>query len=189
MVRDINIYVLGCVKYAHLFGEFAERFQKYWGAPFFAYISNTDIDHWSNGVIDFLNSIQDEYFILLHEDFYLTEPPDLELMGELVNLAKEKNADRVSLMGNHSPHRTLQNGLHYKYLPDMPYQVSFEASIQRKGFLLDNMKLNENPWDAERNRIKEKVNGNIWASAKPCIFYGDKLRGGKIQDEIVNPNI
>ena len=186
---DINIYVLGCVKYAHLFGGFAERFQKHWGAPFFAYVSNTDIDRWSNGVIDFLNSIQDEYFILLHEDFYLTEPPNLELIRELVKLAKEKRADRVSLMGNHSPYRTLPMEGFYKYLPDMPYQLSFEASIQKREFLLKHLKPNENPWDAERNRIKEKVNGNIYASEKPCVFYGDKLRGGKIQDEIINPNI
>src|SRR3990167_6227828 len=126
----INIYVLGCVKYAHLFGEFAERFQKHWGAPFFAYISNTDLNHWSDGVIDFLESIQDEYFILLHEDFYLTEAVDLKTISELYDLALVKNADRVSLMGNHSPERTEKEEWYYKYKPNQPYQISFEASIQ-----------------------------------------------------------
>src|SRR3990167_4629195 len=170
-----NVYVLGCVKYAHLFGEFAERFQKHWGVPFFAYISNTDIDHWSNGVIDFLNSIQDEYFILLHEDFYLTEPPNTLAITKLIEFAKEVKADRVSLMGNHNPERTEPIGDMFKYKEDQPYQVSFEASIQRRGFLLEHLQPNENPWDAERNPIKRKVNGNIYCTAKPVIFYGDKL--------------
>jgi len=186
-----NIYVLGCTKYASLFGEFAERFQKYWGAPFFAYISNTDIDHWSDGVINFLKSIDDEYFILLHEDFYLTERADLGKIKELCDIARFNEADRVSLMGNHSPERTERIGSTdiFAYKDGQPYQVSFEASIQRREFLLNNLEPGETPWDAERNAIKRGVNGSIFVSEKPCIFYGDKLRGGKLQEEIINPNI
>ena len=184
----MNIYVLGCTKYAGLFGEFAERFQKYWGAPFFTYISNTDIEHWSDGVINFMESIRDEYFILLHEDFYLTEPVDIETINRLCGLAVSQNADRISLMGNHSPERTEKTEWYYKYKLNQPYQVSFEASIQRRGFLLDNLRPCENPWDSERNPIKRKVNGKIFVSERPCIFYGDKLRGGKLQGEIINPN-
>src|SRR3990167_1129190 len=178
----MNIYVLGCTRYAHLFGEFAERFQKYWGESFFAFISNTDIEYWSDGVIDFLNSISDEYFILLHEDFYLTEPTDLEMIKKLCDLAVTEKADRISLMGNHSPERTERVDWYYRYKPNQPYQVSFEASIQRRGFLLENMRPNENPWDAERHPIKRGVNGKILVSDKPCIFYGDKLRQGKLQE-------
>ena len=189
METDIKIYVLGCAKYADLFKEFTERFQKYWGSPFLAYISPYDIERWSNGVIDFLNSIDDEYFILLHEDFYLTELVDLETINKLYKLAVEEKADRVSLMGNHSPERTEKVSWYNVYKPNQPYQVSFEASVQRRGFLLDHLRPNENPWDSERHPIKRGVNGKILTSDKPCIFYGDKLRQGKLQEEIMNPNI
>lgn len=189
--KPINIFVLGCTKYANLFGEFAERFEKYWGAPFFAYISNTDIDHWSNGVIDFLKSIDDEYLILLHEDFYLTEPPKLEVIEKLVAFIEHNDVDRISLMGNHSPERThpLNYGGFYKYNSGQPYQLSFEASIQRREFLLEHMRPDESPWDAERNPIKRGVNGNVYCSEKPCIFYGDKLRGGKLVETPIDVNL
>ena len=189
-LRSTNIYVLGCTRYAGLFGEFAERFQKYWGSPFFAFISNTDLAHWSNGVIDFLSSIKDDYFILLHEDFYLTEPPKLDLIDLLISEARRRDADRISLMGNHSPERVvpLSAGL-YQYTSGQPYQYSFEASIQKKDFLIRYLKRDESPWEAETHRIKEGINGKVFCSARPAIFYGDKLRRGELQEEIINPNI
>lgn len=186
----INIYVLASERTKHLLKEFDERFQKYWGGDYTPYISKTDLGHWSDGVIEFLNSIDDEYFILLHEDFYLTEPANLAEIERLAEFAQRKGADRVSLMGNHSPERVAVSAEYtFQYLPGMPYNYSFEASIQRREFLLEHLKPGENPWDAERMRNKEKVFGKVYCTALPAIFYGDKLRGGKEQDEIINPNI
>jgi len=176
----MNIYVLTCTKHVNLLHEFAERFEKYWGEPFFVYVSNTDLDHWSDGVLNFLRSIEDEYLILLHEDFYLTRPVNKELLEELKEKAIKFKADRVSLLGNHSPDRIYKLNdtglLSYKY--QAPYQFSFEASIQKREFLIKNLKGGCNPWDAENNRV-EKGKGLILVSEEAAISYQDKLRRGQ----------
>ena len=191
-LKNINIYVLTCTKFAYLLGEFSVRFKKYFGFPFLVYVSDTDIDHWSDGVINFLNSIKDEYFILLHEDFYLTEQADLKEIDRLIGIARDMKADRVGLMGDHSPERTqpIKNNL-YEYRndkPHVPYHFSFEASIQRRKFLLEHLKKAENPWEAEINRNVEDCVGKIIVGEKPSISYGDKIRRGEIQEEIIDPN-
>ena|SRR3990167_7564904 len=174
----MNIYVITSTNYTKLLPEFAERFEKYWGKPFFVYVSNTDIKHWSDGIIKFLESIEDEYFILLSEDFYLTGPVDKELIKELWGM--RAGYDRVSLLGNHTPERTVRNGKYFTHKEDAEYQFSFEASIQKRGFLLEYLKAGYDPWEMERIRAKTGK-GFIISSEHPAIFYQDKSRQLQIQ--------
>lgn len=187
-LKNTKVYVLGCEKYENLLVEFAERFEKHWGGEFTSYISKTPIEKWSDGVIDFLNQINDEYFILLHEDFYQTAPADLKQIDYLIGEAKKRKADRVSLMGNHSPERVEKSDGLWRYKPNQPYMVSFEASIQRREYLLEHLRPGWNPWEGERVLCR-RVPGEIFCADKPCIFYGDKLRGGKLVKEPINVNI
>ena len=185
---DTKVYVLGCENFKHLFQEFGFRFEKHWGGKYYPLISNTPLDKWSDGVLYYLHKIADEYIILLSEDFYMVKDTDLKAVERLVKIAKEKKADRVSLMGNHSPHRTVNVGEDlWKYLPNMPYQLSFEASIYRTSFLTEHMRMGENPWQSETNRNAEQLNGNVYCSTKPVIWYGDKIRRGMIQEEVICP--
>lgn len=176
------IFVLTCMKFAHLLGEFAERVQKYWGEPFFVYVSHTDLQHWSDGTLNFLRNIPYEYLILLHEDFYLTRPVNKDLVTQLKKLAIEKKADRVSLLGNHTPERTyeLESGI-FAYKGEAEYHFSLEASIQRREYLLNNLKGNQNPWDAENSR-RDRGKGLILCSQDPAIWYQDRLRRGKYEE-------
>ena len=176
----MNIYVLTCTKHAGLLGEFAERFEKYWGDPFFAYVSHTDLAHWSDGVLNFLRSIKDEYFILLHEDFYLTAPVNKELLEELKEVAVTMGADRVSLLGDHTPERTERVGEVLIYKNHAEYHFSFEASIQKRQYMIDHLKGNQDPWQAE-NGMRHRAKGLVVCSEKPAIFYQDKMRGQKYE--------
>lgn len=180
----MNTYVLTHTKHTGLLAEFAERFEKYWGEPFFVYVSNTDIQHWSDGVLNFLRSIQDEYLILLHEDFYLTKPVDKELLKKLKEEAVKRGVSRMSLLGNHSPERTYGIDTEfYSHHADAPYVFSLEASIQKRQFLLDNLKGGCNPWDAENGRLG-KAKGLVLYSKEPAIFYQDKMRQGNYETVI-----
>ena len=173
----MDIRVLTSTDYTKLLPEFAERFEKYWGDPFSVYVSNTDIKHWSDGVIKFLETAPD-YFILLHEDFYLTKPVDKKLLEFLWDNRKE--ADRISLLGNHTPERTYWNGLFYAHKPEAEYQFSFEASIQKKEFLLKYLKAGLDPWETERINAK-RARGTIFSSKEPVLWYEDKSRQLQIQ--------
>jgi hypothetical protein len=175
----MNIYVLSSSNYVKLLPEFAERFQKFWGAPFTTYVSNTDIDHWSDGVIDFLLNIKDEHFVLLHEDFYLDSPVDKHLIQELWDI--RDGYDRISLLGNHTPTRTERWNKYFVHRPGSEYQFSFEASIQNRDFLLGNLHRGRTPWETERKaRLAE---GKVLSSEYPAIWYTDKSRQLEIQCE------
>ena len=175
----MNTFVLTCTKHTGLIKEFSERFEKYWGEPFFVFVSHTDISHWSDGVLSFLRSIQDEHLILLHEDFFLTKAVNKELLNKLREEAVKRNVDRMSLLGNHSPERTYGIDTEFlSYKADAPYVFSLEASIQKRQFLLDNLKGNCNPWDAENGRLG-KARGLVLCSKEPAIFYQDKMRQGQ----------
>ena len=181
----MNVFVITCTKHTNLLAEFSERFEKYWGGPFFVYVSDTDREHWSNGVIKFLESIKDEYFILLHEDFYLTQPINKELLERLKKLAVELKADRVSLLGNHTPNRTfkLVEPDIFMHRGTAKYQYSYEASIQKREFLLKNLTEDCNPNYAEKLR-EEHTYGLILSSREPAIWYKDKMRGEKYEEII-----
>ena len=137
------------------------------------YVSNTDIQHWSDGVIRFLNTIKDDSFVLLHEDFYLTQPVDKH---GIENLWKHHHAfDRVSLLGNHTPSRTEKWNEFFVHRHEGEYQFSFEASIQNKHFLLENLKPGLDPWESERVMAKV-AKGKVLSSEHPVIWYEDKSR-------------
>ena len=176
---DTRIWVLTSVNYAKLLGEFAERFEKYWGAPFNVYVSNTDLQHWSDGVIHFLRDMVHEHFVLLHEDFYLDAPVRHDLIEKLWNM--RHGYDRISLLGNHTPKRTVRNGEFYVHKPEGEDQFSFEASIQRRQFLLDNLRPGLDPWESERI-VAKTAKGRILSSEHPAIWYMDKSRGGVAQE-------
>lgn len=178
----MNIYVITSVNYTKLLPGFAERFEKYWGEPYFIWVSNTDFQHWSDGFLKFLRSITDDYFILLWEDFYLNEPVDKVLLERLKD-AVRFNPDRISLLGNHTPERTYFNGEFYVHKPDAEYQFSLEASIQKREYLLKWIKGGWTPWDAE-GLNKDRAVGSILSLEKPAIFYQDKSRRLNIDESI-----
>lgn len=178
MAKGIKIFVLTSTKYVFLLPEFAERFEKYWGEPFSIWVSNTELGKWSDGVLRFLDYIRDDYFILLHEDFYLTQPVNKSLIAKLWDT--RLGHDRVSLLGNHTPARTMKNGEFYVHKPNAEYQFSFEASIQSGAFLARNLVPGLDPWEAER-RIAGSARGNVLSSEHPAIWYQDKSRRLVIQ--------
>ena len=180
--RPIRIYVLTSTKTQYLLEGFDKRFQEHWGAPYEVYISDTPLHEWSDGVINFLQGIDDEYLILLHEDFYLTKDVKREKIQQLSDYAIAHKVDRASLLGNHTPLRTYRERQYWRYNIVAEYQFSFEASIQKRTFLLEHLRTGRDPWKAE---TEAKVTGAyIIATEEPLIFYQDALRRGVDQNVI-----
>lgn len=178
----MNIYVLTSLNYVKLLPGFTERFNRFWGGHFFVHVSDTDFQHWSDGFKKFLEGIQDEYFILLFEDFYLEKPINKELLEKLKDATRFK-PDRISLLGNHTPERTYFNGTFYSHKPEAEYQLSLEASIQRRDFLLKWVKGGQTVWDYE-GLNKDRATGSVLSSEEPVIFYQDKSRRLIIDESI-----
>ena len=172
----MNVYVLAAEATAYLLPEFDELYQKHWGGDYFTWISTTPLNQWSDGVIQLLTGIDDEYVIILHEDFFLTRDVDVEGIRKLWDYTVENKVDRASLLGNHTPLRTYKEREYWRYNAAAEYQFSFEASIQKRSFLLEHLKKGQDPWESE---TQAKVHGAyVIATEEPLIFYQDALRRG-----------
>jgi hypothetical protein len=94
-----------------------------------------------------LESIDDEYLILLEEDFYLLRPVDLQLLDQVCDFCVEKGVDRFSLQSKNAyrvsdwSQSCEQVGSHPVY--EAPLQATLfalEASVWKRSFLLNHLR-------------------------------------------------
>jgi hypothetical protein len=114
------------------------------------------VNKWSDAVIKYLNSVQDELIMILLEDYWLMRP-----------INKQALFMAYGFMDNHpdvirfdvAADRMFSKDCHYagSYFGfDLctgkgQYSLSFQASIYRRKQLLEIMKPGESPWQAELN--------------------------------------
>jgi hypothetical protein len=113
---------------------------------------------WSDGVIKFLDSIHDDLFLWMMEDFWLIRDADVNAIYRLEEyMLQHPDIARMDLSADRANN---QNILDVGYLgrldlvestKDIPYHFSFQAGIWRRTMLLDCMIAGENPWQAEIN--------------------------------------
>ena len=133
-------------------------------------------EEWSNGLIDALYSIKDEYFVLMLEDFWLYDKADLSILPTLANALKGHDTLRLDLSGNRMAYKQARSSGHlagYDIVTTpkgTPYQMSFQAAIWHKWNMLEVLKLNETPWQAEiegSKRVNKKVLGTNLLKYQP----------------------
>lgn len=126
---------------------------------------NYPANRWSTGLIRFLNMIEDDYFGLLLEDYWLTDNADMDGIDRIDRLPI--NCLRFDISGNRASYMNSNKacaikrvdgdpycilGLGYRtiatYNPT-PYQMSFQAAIWNKHELLLALRSEESPWGAE----------------------------------------
>ena len=114
------------------------------------------VQRWSNAVISYLQSITDELVLILLEDYWLMRPINRVAIDEIKLLMLDHphvarfdvSADRMFAQ-------------HARYIGNVKnldvcsakgsYSLSFQASIWRRQMLLDVMRPDETPWQAEIN--------------------------------------
>ena len=112
------------------------------------------VNKWSDGVIRYLKHINDELVIILLEDYWLVRPVYWEgvlaawdyMMSHPKAVRFDLTSDRVfseemQYVDNHGP----IDICHSKG----QYSLSFQAGIWRRELLLELMRPNESPWQAE----------------------------------------
>ncbi len=130
---------------------------------------NYPAEQWTTGLIEFLRSIEDEYFVLMLEDYWLTAPvPGSVAMlcnavasgyfGEKF-LRLDLSADRAA-----HPYTLHERVAGYEVIstpPHTPYQMSFQAAIWHRANLLAVLVAGETPWQAEVHGSK-RLRGTDW---------------------------
>ena len=177
----MKVYCITSDNYLWAVRPFAYLFNKYWGndqevvvcgytPPGFPLPSNFAFhsvskngytqERWSDGLLEFLASQNDEQFVLMLEDYWLVRNVDRNFMkvAEWM-LAEDDNilridltTDRLHALGDARDARDLIYVDHYDVIttpPGTPYQMSLQAGIWNRNCLLQIVERGKTPWEVE----------------------------------------
>jgi len=177
----MRVFVTTNDRHLWILPAFAYLFNKYWSSlqpvvvagysrpdfelpPNFEFYqiaeANYPVEKWSDGVVQFLESVNDELFVWMLEDMLLTRTVDVRAVGSLAEymtlhhevIRIDLTADR--LYAGASPGQRPE----YEYYgsmdlvwsePSSPYHLSLQAAIWRRDYLLNYMIPGETPWQLE----------------------------------------
>lgn len=121
---------------------------------------NYPVERWSDGVMEFLHSVDDELFVWMLEDMLLTRTVDVRAVSSLADyMGFHQEVIRIDLTTDRlyagaSPGQRPD----YEYWgsldlvwsePHSPYHLSLQAAIWRREYLLNYMVEGETPWELE----------------------------------------
>lgn len=178
--HQLRCFVFTCNKYLWCLKPFAYLFNSYWSSlqpvvvagynpPDFTLPNNFvfhsmnetefPVDRWTNGVIKFLNSVDDTHFVMFLEDYWL---------NRMVNHAAVQSLYEYMLMHPEVARMDLGTDRLYahdpRYMPDYdrhgpynliksnrdwPYHMSLMPSIWNKHAFLKSIYEEQSPWDVE----------------------------------------
>jgi hypothetical protein len=186
----VKIVVTTCPAYAHLLEDFDYLFQRFWGAEYLV-IGRDKQQGWSNQIIDELGKLDDEYIILLHEDFYITEKVDTNRIEQLLKQMKEQGAKRTSLQCIEDGYegyvgKEVYPGVHI-VKKGWEYICSFEASIWHRETLIHTvLKRGENAHQAEVLGSRRNPRMKALVPATTVLTYSDARIHGEERMKVIN---
>lgn len=112
------------------------------------------VESWSDAIIKYLNSIDDEMFLFMLEDYWLIRPINREaLMLAYEFMVDRPDVARFDVAADRMFNRGAQYVGSFKTLDICQakgdYSLSFQASIYRRDALLAALRPNETPWQSE----------------------------------------
>jgi hypothetical protein len=176
----MRVYVATCDKYDHLMPGFAYLFNKYWGAeqqvdvlgfrsPPIALPKNfkfhsmqpVETKAWTTNLGTFLRTQSDPYFTFLLDDYWLTQPVDMNRVAVMEDEVKT-GAVKGDLSTNtaYFQHHLYRNGL-VLATRSAQYRTSTQPCIWSRDFMLDLMVPGLNPWQFELQHNPAARRGDI----------------------------
>lgn len=111
----------------------------------------------SKSLIDYLKSIDDEYFILMLDDFVLLEDVDCEKIQRAFEFIKSNNGVYLRLTPNPKGDIQIDNDFSKIDVTScVPYVTSLQMAIWKKEFLLKLLSYDFSPWEFEVKAGKTK---------------------------------
>lgn len=177
----MKIITFTCDKNCWATVPFAHQFNKYWykketvdvvGNKLprrklpdnfnFVSIGDYPVQRWTNQLIDYLNSIEDDLFIFFLEDYWLKTAVDEVCIKAMYEYAQTlPNLLRIDLTADRAQHRTAYKYHEYfgydiiRTKQPTPYQMSYQAGIGNRNNLLKVLTANRNAWQSEIQGSKE----------------------------------
>lgn len=147
----------------------------------------------SDQLLRLLNSIDDEYLILMEEDFYLIEDVDLNLLDRVCEFCIENEVDRFTLQSKEvysvsdwlDTRKTIVYSMVdggnrvYQAPPQMKSHFGLDATVWKKSFLLSHITPGQSDWEMERVISPKIKESKIYALDLSVMNYRDAMRRGK----------
>ena len=214
----MKVIVTTCDKYTYAVQGFAYLFNKYWSelqpvtvlgykTPDFSlpqnfeYISlgkDPGYEDWTTGIIKYLQHIDDDYFVLLLEDYWLCRGVNHQAIQSLYDLCH--NYPQILRFDLTSDRQYNGHALPFHYLPywgyldllwtppDSEYQMSLQAGIWNRKHLLDLLIPGKSIWDIEIGEISNRIHNrpDLWVlGTRQCpMRYANVFKNGK-QGELI----
>ena len=183
------MYVPTCNQYVHIIKNYAALFNKYWGEhqkavvlgfkspkeklpKNFEFISLGDQEDfgraWTDPLIPFFDSIDDEYFMFNLDDSFLIDYVDDAKVARMESFVEGGYAVKAML---HS-HLNAKYGRQYENQKDIilldqdaPYRTSIHPAIWTKKYFMKFLKPGFTIWDFElKNMPESKIDGEVIVS-------------------------
>ncbi len=194
------IWILASDHHLWLLRGFAYMFNKYWSKnrivmvfahhhpafelpENFVFVKRTrNYTHtqWSNSLIELAKHIEQDHFILMLEDYWITrsvDPVGIEYLRQYMEMFPEAlrmdlSADRASR--SHSELAPYNDFDIIQSSPYAKYQMSFQAAIWNRKLLLEVLKKNESPWQAEldgTSRLRKRPDIRVLGTQNRPLVY------------------
>ena len=173
----------------HYLESFLLLAERFYLSPVSVHMAEKD-EPKSNQLRRLLESIDDEYLILLEVDFYFRKHVDMSLIECICQFCKQQSIDRFSLQSKNDydftdwPETNHKIGEHrvYKTDPRVTILFSLEASVWKRSFLLSQLQDGWNDAEIEvqaSNNIRKSDAYEIRALDTVVIHYRDAMLDGK----------
>ena len=187
----MKFYVPTCNKFAYILGAYAEMFNKYWPDQEVVVLCYDTMNipelpenfeiislgrqedfgiFWTDGLIPFFKSIDDEYFGMGMEDVFLVQPIDKPVLDKMLDMVSSGYAAKAMLHA-HLKCTPLDDDLSLIH-PNAPYRTSLHPSIWRRDYFLRYLKPGQTAWHFEMHNTKEAMGDglNLLRPAKRHVF-------------------
>ena len=182
----MRIIVVTANKYVNLLAGFSCQFNKYWSKehkvdvlcykkpsfnlpPNFSVRSlGADDRYWTNGLIEFFSSFDEDYFVLFLEDQFIVKPLKKNVFDLAIGLISSKKVDKVFLSefqnkntldwGPYSEHFHIwKNSNDWKPKETSLTPTSLIPSIWTTHAFVKFLKKNSTPWHFETQKIEKNI--------------------------------
>lgn len=213
--KIMRIFVFTSPKYCHLMMPFSYLFNQFWselqpvvvvGVPELPFNlpenftisefgANVPADRWTDGAREFLETVDDEWFILMLEDYFITRPVDTNGVTELGNFACVfQNCVRMDLTTDilHG-YGDCRNAIdicswgHYDIIEkriDSSYRMSLQAGMFDRKYFLKLCEETKSPWQLEmHNELQNDNSKRVLGCRQWPLRYANAVDKGKINWE------
>lgn len=171
----MKILVTTSDQYIHLLEPHAALFNKYWPnqdvtvlgfekdvpqlPDNFSYVSlgnQSDFGrYWTNPIIPFMDSFDEEYFVLMMGDFFLTDYVDVDKISMLEQEVKSGNAKKAVLDTHLSAYTVEYKPGIRMLMQQAPYRTTLHPAIWNKEYFTSFLKPDCTAWDFEIQNMRQ----------------------------------